>query len=326
MTRKPSPPLPEPFIHSHAGKIPAQALLLKQMKSLFIKGAKITEAAINYIGSISLPTKWFKDGIILNGQVVRVSNTTTFENDPGAPPEEKWMTTYAIRDPNDNYSGIRSNGGAAQRIKPGDSVSLHSFVCFKKKGQLVPAYYNCKEGYTLEPANSHIEGALNIKDSYIPMYAGKLHRIIATNKIPETLETQSKELDAGNELVMLVDRKLAKLSGFKEGDHVDFLMVYKNVRETVRVVFTDEKGHMSLHGKKTIGEKTITAKELTTQPVNPTLSENDLKDLDKNKANPNTVVVIGYKMMKYPEAVKYSNWITNNGFPNLVIFDSVINR
>ena len=153
------------------------------------------------------------------------------------------------------------------------------------------------------------------------MYAGKLHRIIPL-PVPDDLDdlkTLANNLDLKNEYTMLIDKNLAEAAGFPEGSTVDFLMVYKNFRQSVRVRYCDVPGHMSLHGGDPMGSGHSQERlaEAVKDDILPQMLEKD-----GSPANPNTTVVIGYKLLPWAEAVLYADSITKNGFPNLVIFNS----
>jgi hypothetical protein len=153
------------------------------------------------------------------------------------------------------------------------------------------------------------------------MYAGKLHRIIPL-PVPDDLDelkTLANNLDLKDEYTMLIDKNLAQAAGFPEGSTVDFLMVYKNFRQSVRVRYCNVPGHMSLHGGDPMGSGHSQERlaEAVKEDILPQMLEKD-----GSPANPNTTVVIGYKLLPWAEAVLYADSITNDGFPNLVIFDS----
>ncbi len=323
-----APVMPDVFLGSHGADIISDVELGAPVKKLSVIGGKVTASSINYVGSVNLPTSWFNQGLVLNGELVRVFNESAFkEKRNGANPDRNWMTTYALRHPDQDFTGIMPNGGAAQRIMPGDIVGIHSFMNFKDGAGVedIAAKYIWLDADNIMKEIKMGRGTTNmaahddaVDRSYIPMYSGKLHRIIR-KEVPEHLKGLASQLDEENHLTMLVDKELGRKAGFKEGQAVDFLMIYKNVRESVRVKFTNISGHMSLHGRN---QKGVSAQELSSQPVLPHIVVQMLEPSGE-AANPDTTVVVGYKMMPYAEASKFSDWINENGYPNLVIFDSL---
>jgi hypothetical protein len=165
-------------------------------------------------------------------------------------------------------------------------------------------------------ASNNIVSAVKLKeqpkDVLLPMYAGKLHRIISL-PVPNKLQEIAKELDAQDDYTMLIDRELAEAAGFPDGSTVDFLMVYKNFRQFVRVQHCEVPGHMSLHGPDST--------EILAAPVKEDIVP-EMVEKDGSPANPNTAVVIGYKLLPYEKADELSQSITEDGFPNLVVCDS----
>ena len=173
----------------------------------------------------------------------------------------------------------------------------------------------------ISDVNTDKDKSLDREKLFIPMYAGKLHRIIPL-PVPDDLDdlkTLANNLDLKNEYTMLIDKNLAEAAGFPEGSTVDFLMVYKNFRQSVRVRYCDVPGHMSLHGGDPMGSGHSQERlaEAVKDDILPQMLEKD-----GSPANPNTTVVIGYKLLPWAEAVLYADSITKNGFPNLVIFNS----
>jgi aspartate 1-decarboxylase len=291
--------------------------------------ATVIEAAINYVGSISLPTEWFEKGYVLNGQLVA---TMRMDFNAGADRksflDQQLMYTYAIREPDETFTGIRANGGAAQRIHPGDKVIISCFGYttdyrlidwINESGFFSSIEHVClNQNNRISDVNTDKDKSLDPEKLLIPMYAGKLHRIIPL-PVPDDLKTLANNLDLKNEYTMLIDGNLAQAAGFLKGSTVDFLMVYKNFRQSVRVRYCDVPGHMSLHG----GDPTRSghSQERLAEAVNDDILPQMLEK-DGSRADPNTTVVIGYKLLPYEKALEYSQSITEDGFPNLVIFNS----
>jgi hypothetical protein len=212
----------------------------------------------------------------------------------------------------EKFKGIRANGGAAQRLRPGDIVrcATFGFTITDDQAQFLPVSHICLD------ASNNIVSAVKLKeqpkDVLVPMYAGKLHRIISL-PVPDQLKDDAAELDARDDYTMLIDRELAEAAGFPNRSTVDFLMVYKNFRQFVRVQHCDVPGHMSLHGPD--------SKKILTAPVKEGIVP-EMVEKDGSPADPNTAVVIGYQLLPYEKADQLSQSITRDGFPNLVVCDS----
>jgi aspartate 1-decarboxylase len=289
----------------------------------------VTDASINYIGSISLTGQLFAEGHVLNGQLV-ATMPMDFRagGDGNSFLDQQLMYTYAIREPDETFTGIRANGGAAQRIHPGDRVIISCFG-YTTDRNLIDSINKSKVFSSIEhvcldqnnrisDVNTDKDKSLDREKLFIPMYAGKLHRIIPL-PVPDELKEIAEELDTQEDYTMLIDKNLAQAAGFSEGSTVDFLMVYKNFRQSVRVRYCDVPGHMSLHGGDPTrsGHSQQRLAEAVKEDILPQMLEKD-----GSPADPNTTVVIGYKLLPWAEAVLYADSITKNGFPNLVIFNS----
>lgn len=82
-----------------------------------IHGATVTEARIDYMGSITIDSKLLKAADILSGEKVLIANLTN-----GAR-----LESYAVE--GKAGSGVVClNGGAAKHGKPGDQVIIMSFI------------------------------------------------------------------------------------------------------------------------------------------------------------------------------------------------------
>lgn len=342
----------------------------------------VTEAAVDYIGSISLPDELFDTYDLIPGQVVRVFNRTNADNyediiddlrngtlsidyqdipasahvildkltdltgdllDTNNSNREEvlkefeqelydscWMTTYVIKE-EEPYQGIRANGGAAWRVQPDDAIDIYtmSYVnqdkatennvsAIDNKGKPDPD--NCYKKISLSYDNdaNHViaedvinKGLSDIKpkDRYVNMYAGKLHRLSVSNDAPEQ-ETQKLDPDKN---ILLLDENLANAAGFEDGQKVDFLMVYKNFRESVTVKTCNIKGQASLHGP----DADILSKAIDNETLS-TLGRDEAIEAD-----PNTVIAIGYKLMPEDKARAYGEYILTDGYPNRAIIGSV---
>ena len=324
----------EPLIYSFYGtahgvqfinKAPRDASLIETTSFL----GTVTDASINYIGSISLTGQLFAEGHVLNGQLVA---TMRMDFRAGADGnsflDQQLMCTYAIREHDETFTGIRTNGGAALRYSIGDKAIISCFG-YTTDRDLIDSIHESQVFSSIEhvcldqnnrisDVNTDKNKSLDRNNLLIPMYAGKLHRMIPLD-VPDKLKTLANNLDLKNEYTMLIDQNLAEAAGFPEGSTVDFLMVYKNFRQSVRVRYCDVPGHMSLHGGDPMGSGHSQERlaEAVKDDILPQMLEKD-----GSPANPNTTVVIGYKLLPWAEAVLYADSITNNGFPNLVIFDS----
>ncbi|MEY3368677.1 MAG: hypothetical protein RI973_1832 [Bacteroidota bacterium] len=91
-------------------------MLLTMFKSK-IHRAKITEANLNYVGSITIDEELLEAANILEGEKVQIVNNNNGER----------LETYAIR--GERGSGVVClNGAAARRCQPGDIVIIISYA------------------------------------------------------------------------------------------------------------------------------------------------------------------------------------------------------
>ncbi len=82
-----------------------------------IHRAKVTDANLNYIGSITIDEDWMDEVGILNNQKVQVVNVTNGER----------LETYAI--PGERGSGVVClNGAAAHKADKGDIVIIIAYA------------------------------------------------------------------------------------------------------------------------------------------------------------------------------------------------------
>ncbi len=82
-----------------------------------IHRAKITEANLNYMGSITIDEELLEAANILEGEKVQIVNNNNGER----------LETYAIR--GERGSGVVClNGAAARRCQPGDIVIIISYA------------------------------------------------------------------------------------------------------------------------------------------------------------------------------------------------------
>lgn len=82
-----------------------------------IHRAKITEANLNYVGSITIDEELLEAANILEGEKVQIVNNNNGER----------LETYAIR--GERGSGVVClNGAAARRCQPGDIVIIISYA------------------------------------------------------------------------------------------------------------------------------------------------------------------------------------------------------
>jgi aspartate 1-decarboxylase len=91
-------------------------MLLTMFKSK-IHRAKITEANLNYVGSVTIDEQLLEAANILEGEKVQIVNNNNGER----------LETYAIR--GERGSGVIClNGAAARRCQPGDVVIIISYA------------------------------------------------------------------------------------------------------------------------------------------------------------------------------------------------------
>jgi len=90
--------------------------LLTLLKSK-IHRATVTDANIDYVGSITIDSYLMEKAGLLKGELVHVWNITNGQR----------LITYVI--PGEAHSGtIQINGSAAHRASPGDKIIIASFV------------------------------------------------------------------------------------------------------------------------------------------------------------------------------------------------------
>jgi aspartate 1-decarboxylase len=82
-----------------------------------IHRAIVTEANINYVGSLAIDEELMELSKIRENEVVHVANLTNGER----------LTTYAIRAPFGSRT-ICANGAAAHKIRVGDAIIIFAFA------------------------------------------------------------------------------------------------------------------------------------------------------------------------------------------------------
>jgi aspartate 1-decarboxylase len=90
--------------------------MLRSVLHAKIHRATITDASLDYIGSMTIPRQLMSELDILDGEEVLVANVTN---------GQRW-TTYAI--PGDRTDGFCLNGAAARYGQPGDIVIIMVFA------------------------------------------------------------------------------------------------------------------------------------------------------------------------------------------------------
>ena len=90
---------------------------LRQMLSAKIHRATVTEADVNYVGSITIDQSLLERVDILPGELVHVWNINNGER----------FETYALAGEPDGGM-VRLNGAAAHRASPGDIVIVAAFT------------------------------------------------------------------------------------------------------------------------------------------------------------------------------------------------------
>lgn len=112
--------------------------MFRKMLKSKIHRARITQANLNYEGSVTIPIKLLQAANILAYEAVNVWNInagTRFE-------------TYAIIDPNNNSNEICINGAAAHLVSINDLIIIASFIqleesyCAEFKPKVVFVNYN----------------------------------------------------------------------------------------------------------------------------------------------------------------------------------------
>ena len=90
---------------------------LRQMLSAKIHRATVTEADVNYVGSITIDQSLLERVDILPGELVHVWNVNNGER----------FETYALAGEPDSGM-VRINGAAAHKARPGDIVIIAAFA------------------------------------------------------------------------------------------------------------------------------------------------------------------------------------------------------
>ncbi|MGH9345208.1 MAG: aspartate 1-decarboxylase [Terriglobia bacterium] len=91
--------------------------MLRNFLRCKIHGATVTEANVDYVGSLAIDEEIMRLAGIEENEVVQVANLTNGER----------LTTYAIRAPAGSRV-IGSNGAAAHRIRKGDRIIVFAFA------------------------------------------------------------------------------------------------------------------------------------------------------------------------------------------------------
>ncbi len=87
-----------------------------------IHRAKVTQAELNYVGSITIDENLMEAADLIEGEKVQIVNNNNGER----------FETYVIRGPRD--SGIIClNGAAARRVQVGDVIIIISYVSVEKE-------------------------------------------------------------------------------------------------------------------------------------------------------------------------------------------------
>ena|SRR5579863_10498936 len=90
--------------------------MLRNFLRCKIHGATVTEANVDYMGSLAIDEDLMDLAGIEENEVVHVANLTNGER----------LTTYAIRAPRGSHA-VCSNGAAAHKIHRGDRVIIFAF-------------------------------------------------------------------------------------------------------------------------------------------------------------------------------------------------------
>ena len=90
---------------------------LRQMLSAKIHRATVTEADVNYVGSITIDQSLLERVDMLPGEFVHVWNVTNGER----------LTTYVLAGEPDSGM-VRINGAGAHKVRPGDVVIVAAFA------------------------------------------------------------------------------------------------------------------------------------------------------------------------------------------------------
>ncbi|MGH9354241.1 MAG: aspartate 1-decarboxylase [Terriglobia bacterium] len=91
--------------------------MLRNFLRCKIHGATVTEASVDYVGSLAIDEEIMRLAGIEENEVVHVANLTNGER----------LTTYAIRAPAGSRV-IGSNGAAAHKIRKGDRIIIFAFA------------------------------------------------------------------------------------------------------------------------------------------------------------------------------------------------------
>lgn len=90
--------------------------MLRNFLRAKIHGATVTEANLDYIGSLAIDEEIMRRAGIEENEVVQVANMTNGER----------LTTYAIRAPAGSRA-FGANGAAAHKIRKGDRIIVFAF-------------------------------------------------------------------------------------------------------------------------------------------------------------------------------------------------------
>ena len=82
-----------------------------------IHGARVTEANLRYVGSLSIDAELMELAGLEENEVVHLANVSNGER----------LTTYAIRAPRGSRT-ISANGAAAHKIHVGDTIIIFAFA------------------------------------------------------------------------------------------------------------------------------------------------------------------------------------------------------
>ncbi len=82
-----------------------------------LHGVRVTEANLNYVGSLSIDAELMELAGIAANEIVHLANVTNGER----------LTTYAIEAPRGSRT-IGANGAAAHKVRPGDTLIVFTFA------------------------------------------------------------------------------------------------------------------------------------------------------------------------------------------------------
>lgn len=91
--------------------------MLREFLRAKIHRATVTEANVDYIGSLGIDAELLDLSGIEENEVIHIANVTNGER----------LTTYAIRAPHGSRA-ICANGAAAHKIRPGDQIIIFAFA------------------------------------------------------------------------------------------------------------------------------------------------------------------------------------------------------